>query len=222
MTAVIPPRFLFRWAWSVSRRDDLPQENGQRLALEESLRCFSLTEFDGGPGLADLRLAWNTNGLGLAVEVRGKQDVPACQPMTPTGSDHVMLWLDTRSTQTVHRATRYCHQFCFLPTGSGKKRDLPSVTNLSMVRGVEESKVNSAKGTDSPVQVWSELLDDGYRLEAWLPSVALFGFDPDSYRQLGFYLAVRDSELGDQFLTVGREFPFEHDPSLWQVLELAG
>lgn len=190
--------------------------------MDDRHRCFPLTEFDGSPGIADLRLAWNGQGLGVAIEVHGKREAPVCQPMTPTASDHVMLWLDTRSTQTVHRATRFCHQFCLLPAGTGKKRDLPSVTNLPMVRGGDDAKISSAKGTGSPIQVWSELWDDGYCLEAWFPSDALVGFDPDSHRQLGFYLAVRDSELGEQFLTVGREFPFEYDPSLWQVLELEG
>lgn len=222
MTAVIPPRFLFRWSWPVRRRDDLPQHDRQLLALDEGHRCYPLTEFDGESGINELRLAWNARGLGVAVAVRGKLAPPQCQPLTPTASDGVMLWLDTRSTQTVHRATRYCHQFCLVPSGSGKKRDSPSVTSFSMVRGMEESRVSAAKGTDSPIQIWSQSFADGYLLEAWLPAESLVGFDPDSHRQLGFYVAVRDRELGDQFLTVGHEFPFEHDPSLWQVLELEG
>ncbi len=31
---------------------------------------------------------------------------------------------------------------------------------------------------------------------------------------------MKDAELGEQFLTVGREFPYDHDPSLWSTLEL--
>lgn len=221
MTAVIPARFLFRWSWPVQRSDKLPRTEGQLLRLDESFRCCPLEEVDGVPGIADFRLAWNAEGLGLSVEVHGKREPLHCQPMIPTGSDGVMLWLDTRSTQTVHRTTRYCHQFCLLPTGSGKKRDQPSVTNLSLVRGEDGRAVDSAKGTGSSIRVWSEEYDDGYLLEAWLPAESLFGFDPESHRELGFYLVVRDVELGEQFLTVGREFPFEHDPSLWQLLELA-
>jgi hypothetical protein len=34
------------------------------------------------------------------------------------------------------------------------------------------------------------------------------------------YYHIRDQELGDQFLSVGWEFPFADDPSLWAVLEL--
>lgn len=89
-----------------------------------------------------------------------------------------------------------------------------------MSRGNEERPVDSAKGTGSAVQVWSEIYAEGYLLETWLPAESLVGYDPDAHRQLGFYVMIRDFELGEQFLTIGREFPFEHDPSLWQMLEL--
>src|SRR5689334_20277650 len=143
MTAVIPSRFLFRWSWPVRRCEKIPYDGGQLLKLDESYRCLPLNEIDGEPGFAELRFAWNPGGFALSVEVRGKQEPLHCQAMTPTSSDGVMLWLDTRSTQTVHRATRYCHQFCFLPTGSGKKKDQASVTNLSMARGVEDRQIAS-------------------------------------------------------------------------------
>ncbi len=60
----------------------------------------------------------------------------------------------------------------------------------------------------------------GYILEAWLPASVLYGFDPEVQPRLGFYYALRDSELGEQFLSVGPEFPFAVDPSLWSTLEL--
>ena len=60
----------------------------------------------------------------------------------------------------------------------------------------------------------------GYRLEAFLPAAALNGFDPQEHPRLGVYYAVRDQAIGDQFLSVGWEFPFSDDPSLWAVLEL--
>jgi hypothetical protein len=60
----------------------------------------------------------------------------------------------------------------------------------------------------------------GYRLEAFLPAAVLNGFDPQEHPRLGVYYYIRDQELGDQFLSVGWEFPFGEDPSLWAVLEL--
>ena len=57
--------------------------------------------------------------------------------------------------------------------------------------------------------------------EAFLPAGVLHGFDPEQNRRLGFYYAVRDAELGEQVLSVGTDFPYWEDPSLWSVLELA-
>jgi hypothetical protein len=219
MTAVIPARFLFRWSWPVKRCDAIPHNSGRLLNLDELYRCYSLAELDRGPDFAELRLAWNPRGFALSAEVHGKQQALNCSPLAPTASDGVLLWLDTRSTQTVHRATRYCHQFSILPAGSGKTKGQPSVTNLSLVRG-ESNETAVTKGTGSPIRVWSDLRDDGYLLEAWFPAESLIGYDPDNHRQMGFYVVVRDAELGEQYLTVGREFPFDYDPSLWQTLEL--
>ena len=66
----------------------------------------------------------------------------------------------------------------------------------------------------------SARLKSGYRIEAFLPSVVLTGYDADEHPRLGVYYAVRDSELGEQVLSVGPEFPYAEDPSLWAVLEL--
>ena len=219
MTAVVPARFLFRWAWPVRRCDELPTTGNSLLGFSDTHRCLTLGQIDGSPDFAELRLGWNDAGFGLAVEGRGKQEPVICQPTAPQTSDGVTIWLDTRSTQNVHRATRYCHQFCLLPTGGGKKKESPSITNIPLVRG-QELERTPARMTDSAIQIRSELLDDGYRLECWWPASSLFGFDPETHRQFGFYAVVRDAELGEQYLTVGREFPFEHDPSLWQVLDL--
>ena len=70
------------------------------------------------------------------------------------------------------------------------------------------------------LRVASQERPGGYVLDAWIPADTLVGYDPESNPLLGFYYVVRDAELGEQFLTVGREFPFDHDPSLWATLEL--
>lgn len=219
MTAVVPPRFFFRFAWPVRRAEHVPAASGPPLNLAEDHRGAMLGAVDGGNDFADIRLAWNERGFGMSIEVRGKNEPLVCLPMSPQSSDGVTVWLDTRSTQNVHRATRYCHQFIALPTGAGKKKEAPSMTSVAL-GSRQEVERTPARQTDASIQIWSELYDDGYRLEVWWPAASLVGFDPETHRQLGFYAVVRDAELGEQFLTVGREFPFEHDPSLWQMLEL--
>jgi hypothetical protein len=61
---------------------------------------------------------------------------------------------------------------------------------------------------------------DGYLLRAHIPARAITGFDPSEQPRLGFTYAVTDRELGWQTFTVGSEFPFPSDPTLWGSLEL--
>jgi hypothetical protein len=71
------------------------------------------------------------------------------------------------------------------------------------------------------LQIRSEKRVDGYVMEALIPAEALTGWGPTDHPKLGFAYAVIDRELGMQTYTIGTEFPFESDPSLWATLELA-
>jgi hypothetical protein len=90
---------------------------------------------------------------------------------------------------------------------------------------VLQTKINRAQ-QDAPMADLSEIpfragpKKGGYRVEVFLPTDALTGFDPEEHPRLGFYYAVRDQELGEQVPVVGSEFPYADDPSLWVVLEL--
>jgi hypothetical protein len=84
---------------------------------------------------------------------------------------------------------------------------------------IPQAREQAPQGADH-VMAKSHLNSAGYLLEVWLPARALHGFDPEASPRLGFYYQLRDSELGEQVQSVGREFPFTHDPSLWTTLEL--
>src|SRR5262249_12894673 len=134
----------------------------------------------------------------------------------PRASDGVTLWLDTRDTRTSHRASRYCHQFYFLPTGGGPDHDEPVFGQAKINRALQDAPVAHA----GAVPFRCLLTKGGYIVEAFLPAGVLTGFDPEQTPRLGFYYGVRDAERGDQVLSVGADFPYWEDPSLWGVLEL--
>jgi hypothetical protein len=60
----------------------------------------------------------------------------------------------------------------------------------------------------------------GYLMSAFIPAAALTGFNPVDHPRLGFTYQLFDRELGQQYFSVGSEFPFSADPSLWGTLEL--
>ena len=228
MTEVVPHPFLFRFSLPV-RRSDSPSGEPKRgksvfggLNLSADFALLDLSELRGVRPIGEIRAAWNDDGLGFSVLVRGKKHPPAAQEQLPTRPDGVQLWIDTRNTQSIHRASRYCHHFCFAPTGGGRDGNQPIGIQLPIAQAREVTPL-AAKGS---LLVSAEILSDGYRLDAWLRREQLQGFDPAADREagtptkLGFFYEIRDSELGDQTLTVDASFPFSHDPSLWSTLEL--
>ena len=217
MNQLVTPSFLFRWSFPVVQIPALPNRSGRLLGLPDLCRLPSLNELDSRRDHADVRLAWNANGLGISVNVRGRTKKPECSVALTEFADGLTVWIDTRNTQGVHRATRFCHQFCLMPLGGGKKSLDPVVLQIPLARAREEA----APPNLSLIQLQAEIQKDGYWLEAWFPAEVFVGFDPATSPRLGFHYRLHDNELGDQTLAVGSEFPVASDPSLWQTLELA-
>lgn len=217
MSQVLPTPFLFRYSLPVRRIAKAPKRSAKKLlSLSDRYRLPQLVEAEGSKTFADVRVGWHEQGFGCSVRVTGRSSPLACDQANPAESDGLQLWIDTRNTQNIHRATRFCHHFCFLPAKKTRAAGTPFAAQLQIARAREETPLAGPKSLPVAVQAKA----DGYQLDAWLPADVLTGFDPDANPRLGFYYYVRDSELGEQFLTVGSEFPFASDPSLWSTLEL--
>ena len=214
---LIPPSFLFRIAYPCRYVKELPRRNDDRLLeLPTECRIDAVAALDEQHRFADVRLAWNEFGLGLQVEVRGKEKAPQGDTARPRGSDGVTLWLDTRGARGSHRASRYCHQLHFLAAAAGADHDEPAFAQTKINRALEDAP----HVAPAEIALLAQSIRGGYRLEAFVPAAALNGYDPEQYPRLGFFYAVRDDERGEQLLNLSPEFPFWEDPSLWSVLEL--
>ncbi len=184
--------------------------------LPEAARLQNFAELDGLKNFADVRLTWNDFGLAVQVEVKGKEQPAVGDSDRPKSCDGLSLWIDTRDSRAGHRASRFCHHFLFLAAGGGADKDEPFVAQTKINRAQQDAPL--ANLADIPFR--SHRVKGGYRLEAFLPAAVLNGFDPQEHPRLGVYYVVRDQELGDQFLSVNWDFPFQDDPSLWAVMEL--
>jgi hypothetical protein len=184
--------------------------------LDESYRLPCFAELHGVKPFADLRLAWNETAILFTLAVQGKQQPPWCRDSRIDDSDGLQLWVDTRNTQNIHRAGRFCHRFAFLPIGAGHKLDEPLAVMLAINRAKESPREIDAR----QLAIRAARFADGYALCGAIPAQALTGFSPADQPALGFSYAVIDRELGWQTFTVGPEMPFVDDPSLWGTLEL--
>lgn len=213
----VPARFLVRIAHRCRYVKKMPMKSGEAVVdLPESCRIDNQAALDGKTNFADMRLGWNENGIGMQVIVAGKDQPAVGDAAKAKFSDGVTLWLDTRGDRTSHRASRHCHQFVLLPTGGGSDKDEPHLVQTKINRALADAPIANS----SQIPFSSKLTKSGYRIEAFFPAGALNGFDPEEHPRLGFYYCVRDSEFGEQTLSVGSEFPYGDDPSLWATLDL--
>ncbi len=214
---LIPPTMLYRFEVPC-HTVDATWNASSGITLGDACRLPTFGVLDGRQPFADVRMAWSADGLFLTVDVTGKQQSVWCRETQLVESDGVQVWIDTRNTHNVHRASRFCHWFLFLPTGGGSRRDAAIGTMLKINRSKDDPRTMNQV---SP-KVVSKIKHGGYSLGAHIPARALDGWDTAEHRKLGFNLAVVDRELGWQTLAIGPEFPISEDPALWQTLELVG
>ncbi len=213
----VPPSFLVRVRYLCKYLKAIPRKKGDLLLdLPESHRLEDFSAMDGKISFTKVKAAWNELGLGFQFQVSGKEQLPQGDAARVKGSDGVSLWIDTRDSRTSHRASRYCHQFHLLPTGGGGNHDEPFLAQSKIHRALHDAPLVQT-GT---IPFRGKVTKEGYIVEAFFSAQVLNGYDPEQNRQLGFFFAVRDLELGEQLLGLGPEFPYWEDPSLWSVLQL--
>jgi hypothetical protein len=211
---LLPPSFLFRFAVPCKRADKLWSPRGIELSDEYLLPSFA--ELDDAPQRATVKAAGSDEGLSFTVTVSGKKHAPWCRENRVEDSDGFYVWIDTRDTHNIHRASRFCHQFVFLPIGGGMRQDEPVAEQLLINRTRENAKP-VRPGT---LQAVHHKITGGYRLDVHIPAAALTGFDPAEHPRLGFHWALIDREIGEHTFCCPPELPYKEDPSTWGTLEL--
>ncbi len=211
---LVAPAFLFKYSAPCLYRENLWTGGGVELEEKYSLPFFG--QLEGKKPYADLRVAWNEEGLAFNLRVEGKKQPPWCRDSRVEDSDGLQVWIDTRNTQNIHRAGRFCHRFALLPIGAGRNLGEPVISLLAINRAKESPREIDIRA----LKIKADKRLGGYTLQAFIGSDALTGFSPIEQPTLGFYYALADRELGPQTFSVGPEFPFDEDPSLWGTLEL--
>lgn len=213
-TQLVDPTILFRFEVRLLTADLTWTKRG--LDLSPAHRMPSFAALSGGPIFADLRIGWSHDGIGFSLKVSGKRAMPWCRDTRLDESDGLQIWMDTRNSPSIHRATQHCHRFLFLPAGGGPQRDRPVSTMIP---------INRARANPKPIRAGSLLIHaapkhDGYEMSGLIPASAMTGFEPADQSRIGFYYSVNDRELGNQALTLSDLFPVAEDPTLWGEADL--
>ena len=211
MSSVAPPvpaAFLFRPGFDLVRLEK--DEPGVPFTLPESARLPALGTLDGVAAFADVRCGWSQAGLAVSVSAEVTPR-PEASHRDPAAGDGLHLWVDTRPGGTSHRAGKFCTRFALLPRAGGRTR-AAGVFRVPITRG--------GPGTleSLTVPLDAEVTADGYTLSAFLPAAELPGFEAAD--TLGLHCVVRHRGREPQSLSVGGDFPTDHDPSLWATARL--
>lgn len=214
MEPLLAPSFLFRFQARCLYRKSGWTQAGAVLEPDYQLPYFSA--LDERTERAVVRVAWNEAGMYFTLDVSGKKQAPWCRDTRIEDSDGAQLFVDTRATHNVHRASRFCHRFAIMPSGTGRNLDEPFIGMLAINRARESPREIDQR----TLKVACRRRADGYQLDAFVPAGALTGFDPAEHPKLGFTYIMLDRELGPQAWTIAPTFPIVEDPSLWGTLEL--
>ena len=212
--SLLPSRLLFRY--SVPCRHQTPLWTARGVELSENYRLPDFGQLESQRAYADVRMAWSHDGLALDVHVAGKRLPAWCRDNRLEDSDSLQVWIDTRDTHNIHRASRFCHRFICLPAGGGRQYLEPVADQLL----IDRARENARPVRPGQVQIRATLRADGYHLAAILPAGALTGYEPDEHPRLGFTYRLFDREFGEQTFSASSDFPFASDPSLWATVEL--
>ncbi len=214
---LLDPGLLVRTRLKAHRLDRAFSARPEVLPDEAILPSLS-AELSGDPKFAQVRLAVGTDAFFFQLDVQGKKQLPWCRESRLEDSDGLHIWIDTRNSRDIHRATKFCYRFCILPMGRGPKADVPLVGWAPINRARE----NSQPPPDDRLALRAAVQPDRYRVVAAIRFDALPGLDLQDFPTIGFYYAVQDRELGWQSLALQPTLPVAEDPSLWGQLLIAG
>ncbi len=138
MSSLVPNRLLFRFEVPIRYRRP-PVIDGDLSDWPDEYLLPDFSRLDGQEPFARVWLAWHESGLFLACRVEGRRSPFQCDPAAFWKGDNLRLMTDMRDTRDLKRASRYCQQFYFLPTGGGRDRKQPVAGAARINRATEHA-----------------------------------------------------------------------------------
>lgn len=211
MSQLLPNRLLFRFELPIHRFKRAPKIDGRLDDWDDRYRLPPLGGIDDASEWGDVYVGWSEAGLFVACRVTDKSSPLRCDPKRFWKGDNLRIMTDMRDTRNIHRASRFCQHFYFLPAGGGRDGEDPLAASAKVSRANENAPVIGP----GRISVACEVTSTGYSLEAHIPADCLAGFDPLDNPRIGLYTMLEDGDHGQQYLTVGDDMPWWVDPSLW-------
>jgi hypothetical protein len=224
---LVPNQFLFQFCRPVRPLAKKGLFSASKIGLTEKHRLPFFGGMDDQKQIFEVFAGWSNEGLafGYRTRLRSKR---LDRKKDEERKNGFSLWIDARDNRTSKRAGRFCSHFEISPLGE-KPGQTPIVEFKKIARALDDPpEVDAAEVVVEPydfeggVAEAVKSLDEvkSFGLNIFLPKSAVFGFDPDVSRRIGFFYRVRDVDLGEQLDSAGHDLPYWENPSLWSTLEL--
>lgn len=160
---------------------------------------------------ADIAMGWTGEGIEIMALVK-EPFRQAFYPEVMRG-DSIEVFLDTRDVKTSGFNTRFCHHFFFLPEAI-EGRIAGEITRFRTEDAHELCDPND-------LTVKTQLKNNSYFINIFIPNQSLHGYDPNQFDRLGFSYRINRAHGSSQhFSAISEEFQIEQQPSLWSSLKL--
>lgn len=160
---------------------------------------------------ADIWAGYNQKGLFFEIEVR--QPFQSAAFPNYLNGDAVELFIDTRDLKTAGFPTRFCHHFLFFP----QPVDGVHARELTHFRTEDAHELCDSNA----LKIETEHTRRKYFLKIFIPTQCLHGYDPTSFKRLGFTYRICRPEGGYQHFNLSSTiYALPAHPSLWSSLTL--
>ena len=210
------PTWLFDLGFPIQqleRRIAQPERLEWRLGDEFEIPSFR--SLNGGKRFAEMSIAWSNDGLFFhsILKAPGGKAVRSAASSVSSKSVLLSLYIDTRWSPGVHRATTYCHRFDFIlkrPTSTE-----PMDRGHGELNPIQRARAAPAPIHPNDISVATVGIPDGYEIKAYLRGDTLTGYSPEEFQEVGIFYTINDSVFGNQIMARTLQSPYFEDPSVW-------
>lgn len=206
------PAWLFDFAFPLKRFD--PQGDPRDPAcweLSESHRLVAVSSLSHAERQHHARMGWNENGLYLCIEI---PRLVQREPLRMQEETVLQFFIDTRCSPGIHRGTCYCHDFTFR-LKSRSDEMLEHARMAGWLSGVTRAKGNPREANESELWAWLTIQASAIRIQAYIDSQTLTGYEPTEFDACGLNYVVLDPQYRRfSMARLSHTIPMD-DPSLW-------
>jgi hypothetical protein len=210
------PAWLFDFGFPIQPMEGrAPKPERLEWKLNEQCMIPAFSSLSSARRFAEAYIAWSPAGIFFQVILKAFgpdiADTKATN-MNPNGY-RCSLYLDTRWSPDVHRATSFCHRFDFIlirPTKS-----MPEQRGHGELAPIQRARAAPADVHPKDISVSTYLMTGGYEIKAFLPAETLTGYSPEEFQDVGVFYTINDLIYGNQIMARTLQSPYFEDPSVW-------